>query len=547
VDPQANQIWIYLFGGFLNTYLRIAVTSSTARSSRMRIDDFPAREGGVNMDTGNERSVVDSPSFAIPGSTPNLDVTIDILKSEADAINENEALEPGAIGPPDDIVAMAGPDHGRMFVATSDGWVYPSSDTSPSNFSVFWALDLRRWGTPLWMVKTNGGVLVGMTKDVVLIQGTGDVSSDQASIDLYPVALGIGNPPVDSCVFTDGNAVIYRACDDLMTLTGVSLTPVDQGKVSLLWRGLQRHGVSPLNLNGRFRIAISQHIMFMIAPEGASSDGSSAIWRYNNGKWSRTEYPTTFISIFKDPDGSVIAGTTDGALWKLEDTAFDNNNPVEANLLAPYSYGTSPLNRKDAFDLQLHVESDGNPGTVQVYLDGDPTPVASYPFLMVGTGVYRINVQEDLPPFFRAQIGITGSFGVFKLRSFNMTYRERPQMMMVLDTGTVLPDDPHEMSWEGEVFVDVISPVDLEIIPYMNDEPDEVTTIPITAPNRRSLYRVTFPRGLKGERPRFVLRTTNGNGNEGFECYSIRIQYRPTGSDQPEKMFATVWPAGQKS
>ena len=256
-DPQVTGCWIYLFGGFLTTYYRFA-TAGTTPATTMGLDDFdPTPETPAAIDA-DDRTRLDALEFTIPVTgTGNVVVTLD--QNEDDARFTNETLEPGCVLPPDSIVAIAGPWNNRMFCLTSEGWLYPSSRTSPSNFNVYHALDLRRYGTPKWMVLTNGGVHCGFTKDIIRIAGTGAETGDKLSIDLYADPLNVGNPPVGTAAYTDGTSVIYRSADGLLSLTGTSIVPIPQGDTSMLWRGSTRHGISALNVaTGRFRIADRQ-------------------------------------------------------------------------------------------------------------------------------------------------------------------------------------------------------------------------------------------------------------------------------------------------
>jgi hypothetical protein len=548
-DPQVNQIWIYMQGDFLDTFYRIAVTGSTASNSSMRIDEFAKTAHGTIDATDRTRLL--NQGLSIPGQVSSNDLVVNILKSEIDALVENEIFEPGATGPPDNIVSIAGPYLGRIFAITQDGWLYPSSNTSPSNFSLYHVLDLRKWGTPLWMTMTSAGIIVGMTKDIIRIDGTGDESTDGTAIDLYPTKIGVGNPPVDACMFTDQNAVIYRGSDDLMTMTGIGTTPVDQGTVSLLWRGWARHGVSQLNLlTGRFRITVSTHILFLLAAEGTNTDGNTTIWRYDRGKWSRTIYPVSFLSLHREQDGTVLAGTTNGQIWQLENGFQDNQSNVPVYFYTPFSDGGNPLVRKDPFDLQLQLESDGTLGTVSVYVDGIEAPAAAFPFSIAGRGIFRANLQNIVPRFTFAAIVIQGSFSVFRLKNFNLSYRALPQQVMSIDTGWIVPEEPHEMVWLTEVELDCISPANIVMTPYLDDIVQNPVTITVK-PNQRSTYRIRPQRGvgssLKARRVKLAFATTNANGvgSVGFEPFFIRVHHRPSGDDAPEKPWQTVYPVTQ--
>lgn len=268
-DPQVNEIWVYLSGGFLDTFYRFAVLPAFIQQG-MTIDEL-TNPAGSNFNTKSERTRLTSWGFSkiTGGDATQNDLVFTIRMSELEAMIENETLEPGCVGVPDDVVAIVGPWNNRIFVVTAEGRMYPSNQNNPSSFSLYHHLDLRRYGDPMWAVLTTGGIYVGMSKDVIRIAGSGDESDDKISVDLFPEPLHVGNPPIDQAVFTDGNAVLYRSADGLMLLTGTALTPVNNAGTGLLWRGQSRHGVLPLDItHGRFRFAVDNQVLYMLAPEG---------------------------------------------------------------------------------------------------------------------------------------------------------------------------------------------------------------------------------------------------------------------------------------
>jgi hypothetical protein len=713
-DPQVNEIWIYLTGGFLDTYYRFAVVAATIRQG-MTIDEL-TNPAGSNFNSATERTRLTAWGFSnISGAVGSSDLIFTINKSELDALIENEKLEPGSVGAPDDIIAIVGPFNSRMFVVTSEGRVYPSSQDNPSSFSLYHHLDFRRYGTPYWAVMTGGGIYVGMSKDIVRIGGTGDESDDRISVDLFPEPLHVGNPPVDEAVVTDGNSVLYRSIDGPMLLSGVSLTPVPFAGTELLWRDQDRHGIQALNTAyGRFRFAIDNHILFMIAPEGSiytpplleeesinwseltglesdtdsivtktgtsgfgnttaiatkslnsgngyikviatevntqrafgftinntsngdytlidyafflGSDGqlsiyengilvsspgpyqagdelvvdatagiirykkndillytsavtaqyplaidiafnqlgstlgpltifgswvlfansSDVIWRFNLTKqqWSRTTYPVSFMSFCRNVNGALMAGTDGGEVWELESGTQDDEANISINFLTPIDDGGDPLARKDPLDLQIHVNTGGAEGTASFYLDGAVVAADSFAFTTTLSKVYRANILS-LGVLLKAQLGITGTFSKFILHAYSLSYRNRVQQVMVLDTGTISPQGTNKITWITEVELDCISPVDLEMDIYLDDtqrgDPLSVEVLP----GKRSSYRIPVPRGTKARAPRLVFRTTNTDGadNPGFEPYRVRIKERGTGT-ATENSFRPVWPVG---
>jgi hypothetical protein len=507
-DDQVTDCWVYLFGGFLDTYYRVGVAT------------------------------------ADPQLTTSL--VIDLTKNEVEILTENERLEPYIDVPRDNIISIAGPWNGRLFTLTSEGYVYPSLQTSPSTFNTYQVIDLSNQGDPLWMVKTSSGIHCGCERDCIFLAGTGDESADRVVIDLYPHPLNIGTPPVDKSVFVDGNSILYRSTDGLIMLASQGLTHVPDDGMRLLWRGQDRHGVSALNiLGGRFRTTVDNKQMYVIVAEGAVTEGSDVVYRLDlgSGKWSRLIYPDPLLSIFNDPDGTTIAGTNDGKLLELEYGTGDAASNPSVTILAPFMDGGNPLVRKDPFDLQFHTDTNSNTATVNVYKDGSTSSAATYTFSTAQPQAYRIQA-EDIGTFIRAQLKVTGTFDKFQLSSLDLTYRVRAQHMNYLDTGYFQGDDPSDLIWLQEAEIDANSPSDLAVMVYLDDALYTTQTVTVT-PNVRTVYRVPLPRGTKSRRPRIVVKTSaaDGAGEIGFDPYFVRVRTRSSGN-QAKAGFRTVWPAG---
>lgn len=508
-DDQATDVWVYVFGGFLDTYYRAAVATADPQL--------------------------------------NSTLVVELSTNEVAILTENERLEPYVDVPRDNIIGIAGPWNGRLFTLTSEGYVYPSLQTSPSTFNTYQVLDLSNQGDPLWMVRTSSGITVGSEKDVIRLDGTGDEEADRVIIDLYAAPLNLGTPPFDRSVFVDGNSILYRSTDGLIMLTSQGLTHVPDDGVRLLWRGQDRHGVSALNVQtGRFRMTVDGKIMYVLVCEGATTEGSSVVYRLDLGKgqWSRCLYPDPLLSIWNEPDGTTIAGTNNGKLLELDYGTGDESVNPSVTILTPFSDGGNPLARKDAFDLQFHADTNGNTATVNVYKDGSASSASSYTFSTTQPQPYRIQA-EDVGSFIRAQIQVTGTFDEFQLSMLDMTFRGRPQHMNYLDTGYVIADDPADVVWLQEVEIDANSPSDLWVQVYLDDRQYCSELVSVTA-NVRSVYRVPLPRGCKARRPRIVVKTSaaDGAGEVGFDPYFVRVRTRNSGN-QSGNRFRTIWPAGE--
>lgn len=531
-DKQVNQLWIYLYGGYLDTYYRVAVVGAATRTTTMAMDEFaPQADGAIDA---ADRTRFTQHGLTIPGVSPNTDHVVLLMKSEVDAIRENVVLEPGGVGPPDNIVAIEGPMASRMFCVTSEGWLYPSLPESPSNFSVYQAIDLRRWGTPLWAKIGSGGLHIGMTADVIRIDGTGDESADRSQIDLWPTPLSVANPPVDASVYGDGNTIIYRAADGLMTISGSSVAPVSQEGMLLLWRGIQRHGVNGLDIiTGRFRIAVDNHRLYMLAPEGSgATGGSTSIYRYRGDEWNRFVYPTPMWSLYRGPDGRLLSGDDVGRIWEIEtDLSTDNGSTIPVEIRSAVEDGGSPLQGKTPLDLQAGLETGGMGAVLSFYKNGENASYYAFAPNASGGNVYRASAS-GMGDFNRLQFKLTGSFSQFVLRYLNLSYRSHPQQVMAVDTGYLTCPNNAQWGWIGTVEVCAKSPYDLEVIPVFDDVEQDPISLPVVA-NKASVYSTMLRRGQdKGRRPIIRVRTTSpdGAGEIGAEIYWIRVHFSGTGN-----------------
>jgi hypothetical protein len=545
LDKQCDQIWVYLFGGWLDGYYRFAVTASEVKTG-MTIDELTSPDG-ADFGDADERTRITTWGHTVHDQSASSDIVITLRTSELDALTDNIRLEPYQIECPNNVVDIAGPWMSRMFVLTSEGYVYPSSATSPGSFNSLQMVDLTRYGDPLWMAKTGNGIYVGMEKDVVFLAGSGDESPDRAAIDLYGQPLNVGNPPIDACHIVYGNSIIYRSNDGLMELTGSNLRPIPTNGTSLLWRGVERHGVKALNVTtGRFRMAIDNHMLYMLAPEGTSTTAIKTIYRFGfeSQQWSRLFYEqmnTEANSIFCDPDGSLLVGDGGGSLWKIESGTQDEDNAIPVEVLTPIEDGGQPLTVKDAFDLQLHTHTGGKEATVYLYKDGNATETTSYSATTTQPSVWRTSLS-GFGSFTKAQMKIEGDFNAFVLNQWNLAYRPRPQRVAYLDTGYFT--NQGDLSWIQEIELDVNPAGDLTVELYFNDTLHSSHSVSVNA-DVRDVYQLPMARDAKGERPRIVVKSDTTYGTTtGFDPYMVRVKLTPTGN-QDGNQYMTVYPAGE--
>lgn len=535
-DPQVTEVWAYIQGGWLDTYYRFAILPADPQSG-MTIDEISAPTGN-DFDSPEKRVRLTSWGFTnVEGAgSASADIIFTGGVSELEIIIDNEVYVPGSMPVPENVVGIAGPWNGRIFVLDDEGYLHPSSPTSPSNFSAYHAIDLRKYGTPLWVALTGAGIVAGFSKDIIPIAGTGDESEDRVIVDLYGDPLNTGSPPVDASFMVDGNTIIYRAADGFMALSGSTFTPVSYGGTSLLWRGESRFGVEAVNLDGRFRLGTDNHFIYALIPEGEDDD-PTALWRWDGQEWARFVYPFTPLSIIRESSGALVVGCADGSIREIETGLQDDDTSIDVTILTPVMNGGDPLRRKDSIDFQVHAHTGGNFGTVGFYKDGAASATSTMQFATSRPNVYRSDIT-DLGTFLRLQLEITGSFGIFLLHGFNVSFRMRPQQVMALDLGYIIPKGG-DLAWLTEAEIDCITRADLSLLIYKDDTLFRTLSVPITATGR-TVTRVPLPKNTKSRRLRLVWKTTNDAGEDdpGFEPYGFRVRHRGSGN-MTDLPFAT--------
>jgi hypothetical protein len=351
-------------------------------------------------------------------------------------------------------------------------------------------------------------------------------------------------------VSVDGNTIIYRSADGLITLAGSTVSAFNMAGTSLLWRGQTRHGASGLNITtGRFRSAIDNMMLYVLAPEG-SSESSQTVLRYSfpTSQWSRLNYPQAgnLRSIFKEPDGSLVAGDDAGNVWQLDTGTQDGSSDIPVELLTPIADGGNPLAYKDPHDLQIHVNTGGRTGTANLYKDGSLDVGWTGEFSTTTPSVFRFQV-DDLGRFLKSQLEITGSFNQFSIQQYDLAYRVRPQHAVLFDSGYILPAPPGNVVWLQSVEFDAICSNDFTMDLYLDDR--LYYSVDVTAvAGERTVYSIPVPRGSQARRARLVFKTQSADaeGHVGFDCYGIQIRV-PSSGNQSGSPFIQVYPVGQAS
>lgn len=390
-DTQVNEIWLFRRGGGLDDWYRTAVHTS-----------------GL-------------PSTAL--------VDISDTLSAADALIVNIKLEDTNTVPPDSIIGIEGPYYDRLWVLTATH-LYPSRRLNPDSYASDQVIEVSGADErALWVKKALGGLYVGTTKDIYRISGDAAELPD-GTINVTKTPLNIDNPPYLEAVAQEGNFLVYYAADGWRVISGGG-SKLMTGPTSLLYQGYTRHGVEYVNFNtGRIRAAISKDMLTAITPEGTVEEGSSVLYRhrFSLDRWYRHTYTPEFLSIYKEPDGRLIAGDNAGIVRQLDYGSLDDQVdriPIEFWTKSD-DFGHS-FNRKDPYDLRVLLDSGGAAVAARVYLDGAVLESANLAAGRTGFGESLFTLTT-VSSFRNMQLRVTGTVPTFRWASLSIGFNPLPMV-----------------------------------------------------------------------------------------------------------------------
>jgi len=503
-DSQVTAVWVYILGGGLNRFYR----------------------GGVIAANGGS---------VVVGSS---EVTLAIL---------NITLENNS-PPPDNIIGIVGPHASRTWVLTPTQ-ICPSRRNNPDSFDATQAITVGDdTEIPYWVVLTTEGALfVGTSKSVYSITGYG-LEYPDGTTDFAKRSIAI-EPPIDYGVATDGFTIFYVASDGWRAYSGgVSQRIV--GTLDLLYRGENRFGVYAVNLgssHARFRCAFYGSKLYALSGESVSGNESYSpalhVFDVKTGIRERRVYPFNITSLYREPDGGVLAGCTDGIVREIELGTVDGSTLIPVEFLTPEYHGGTPLHYKDPFDMEVHADTGSQTLTTALYVDSAVAPDLSPVFATSNEQVMARRI-DTLTPFRIIQARGTISCARFTLREIIWNFRLRPQSRLYVDTGYI--DTGKNFSvWVRRVRIKARIKAPLTVIAYFDDVAFGPYTV-TTSFNKVTQLQVPLPKNYKGRQPRIVIYTTDNDPVPPAAPRGMRIDEFsrfPSGVDldQAERMrFATV-------
>jgi len=391
-DTQVNEIWLFRRGGGLENWYRTAVHTS-----------------GL-------------PSTAL--------VDISDTLSAADALIVNVQLEDTNTTPPNSIIGIEGPYYDRLWVLTATH-LYPSRRLNPDSYATDQVIQISGADErALWVKKALGGLYVGTTKDIYRITGDATELPD-GTINVTKTPLNIDSPPYLEAVAQEGNFLIYYAADGWRTISGGG-SQLLTGPTSLLYRGYTRHDVEPVNFNtGRIRAAMTKGMLNVITPEGSTTTGSRVLYRhqFSLDRWYRHTFSPQWMSIYREPDGRLVAGDNAGFVRQLDyGTLDDQTTNIPIVLWTKNDDFGDAFNRKDPHDMRVLINSGAAAVAAAIHLDNASTSSMTLAVGRSGFGESLFNLFL-LRSFHTAQLRVTGTVPTFRWASLNLGYNPLPMMI----------------------------------------------------------------------------------------------------------------------
>jgi hypothetical protein len=388
-DSQVNEIWLYRMDDAFDDFYRVAVQTAVSGTGSVAIDD---------------------------------------TMSDADALDANIPLQENLGTPPNSIIGIAGPYYDRLFCLTATD-LYPSKGLNPDSFDALQVIHIAGADeVALWVAKTYGGLFIGTTKDIYVLEGDGTENADR-TVNFLKRPLNIDYPPISPAFAQEGNLLIYQSANGWRVCEGTHSASLSSA-TSLLYRGITRHGVSAPNLaTGRFRACVAHGKLWAITPEGVETDTTKTVYRYANDaqRWERCTYSTALRSIAREPDGTLIAGDNNGTVWILDDPTAtgDAGATIPVVLWTKCDDAENPFIRKDPGDLHVRLDSGNTAMALDVHLDGSDTSAITLAPSQNGIGVSAFDLATVLP-FKQVQLRLTGNVTSLHWYDFILNYRDRP-------------------------------------------------------------------------------------------------------------------------
>lgn len=462
-----------------------------------------------------------------------------ITDSERTCLIRNTRLVTDNQEPPDDIIAAL--DHRQRMVVLTRTELRISELANPESFPIRLTFPVgNRSFTALWLQRSGDDIIIGTTIDGFTLEGIGQEFPD-GTTDFRLRALGWPEPPVSEAVASGSGMLAYLASDGPRLVRGAVGGSL-RANLDILYQGVTRYSVSPPNIGsavGRFRFAIWGTRLYAIVPEGSDVSASRTLHVYDmrRERWDRRTYPRAFMSLYREPDGKILAGDDTGTVYQLDvnkPTTLGWDEVVSGGAITtqgipyvgwfPFDDDQKPFIRKEGFDLRVEAESLDDI-TLQMLTDGNTAltfDTVTIPGSSTSPYFHPISPDPTAEAPISIQFRLSGTSMQFNLKSLGLAYRERPLPRVAWDTGFI--DLGVEVPWIRRLMVKARATANITANIYFEGEA-KVDPLAITVmSNVETEYPLPVGRFCRGRQPRITL-----TSSEPFELYWIDVYYHGTG------------------
>jgi len=425
-DEQITERWLFRRSNTLTTFLRIGVLKHESNGGYTYTDSSGTAQG-----LSGTGSIFDT----CPDSAAQLlDITLDLnVVSVADISDEFFSIIEGAY-------------FERIVIATQ-GEILLGDPLNPDGIDNAHRLRVSGDKTEsiLWITRLSAEILlVGTTKNLYELFGN-LVNLPDGTINVQIRALGEAHPPLGLEFALDSSNVIYCAADGWRRTSGAASELISP-QLNHLFRGTERYGVAPVQVLTN-ALTVYPVVIYkgQVVTSNPLQDGTRTLFIYDLLlQYWRLWYHNP-ISLFTEEDGTLIAGFGSPGDYYLRvlDTGSTVNNtgsPEEGqkiNFLTVYDANNQPRNRKDAFTLQLQMDTGGKDVEVHISMDaGGYERVGFYRSSVLtdfSINIFDIN-SPDFSVAFRYSIWITSNNDIqtFRLTKLIIEYEPRPEQLTQL-------------------------------------------------------------------------------------------------------------------
>lgn len=427
VNPNANECWIYRYGGTLQRYYLVKKLT------------------GVY-------------GFDPPEFQDNV--------SEETALQINEPLDEFIGNLPDGIIGMECNWKGRNWYITNST-LYPSSATNPSVYDMRWVIETASRNAEINYFITrlsHDTMILATSGDFYEITGTGGIIT-QDDIDFFDInikPLGIKSPAISTAFTVREGNLFYVAADGVRVLSGSNCQSLMVG-IDRLIKNESCHGIFPLRFEGlwkqRYYLAISKNrLFFSTVVNDQIAQGTFRrkllVFDFVDKQWRYEDHTDTSAigALWAEDDDVLLGGMahyvapTENYIKQLDSFHSGLHNsagfmPIPFEFRTVWDPNQQPRQRKESYTFKINCWTDSSNVNILVkgYTGIALASDSNQELTLLNTTINNVVRQEHVfqihgmgTPVKYYQVKITGSSLNFKLFNFSIDYDEFPVQLTAL-------------------------------------------------------------------------------------------------------------------